>query len=124
MMVRSDDKNRARLYTIKHVLHTTPYAGKDTDVVIAPGASAPKAERRSYNGVRPTLDAIDFLSPVMMRAYSSPTAYRSRYARTGRTESQDLRGSSLPYRRQPQVAHVAPVFENDRSRSNCARMFQ
>jgi polyphosphate kinase len=35
-IVRSDDKNRARLNAIKHVLHTIPYAGKDTDVVTAP----------------------------------------------------------------------------------------
>jgi len=35
-VVRSDDKNRARLNAIKHVLHTIPYAGKDEDVVTAP----------------------------------------------------------------------------------------
>jgi polyphosphate kinase 2 len=35
-IVRSDDKNRARLNAMKHVLHTIPYAGKDTDVVNAP----------------------------------------------------------------------------------------
>lgn len=35
-IIRSDDKNRARLNVIKHVLHTIPYAGKDTDVVTAP----------------------------------------------------------------------------------------
>jgi polyphosphate kinase len=35
-IVRSDDKNRARLNAIKHVLHTIPYAGKDTDIVTAP----------------------------------------------------------------------------------------
>jgi polyphosphate kinase 2 len=35
-IVRSDDKNRARLHAMKHVLHTIPYAGKDTDVVTAP----------------------------------------------------------------------------------------
>jgi len=35
-IVRSDDKNRARLNAIKHILHTIPYAGKDTDVVTAP----------------------------------------------------------------------------------------
>jgi polyphosphate kinase 2 len=35
-VVRSDDKNRARLNAIKHVLHTIPYVGKDTDVVTAP----------------------------------------------------------------------------------------
>jgi polyphosphate kinase 2 len=32
-IVRSDDKNRARLNAMKHVLYTIPYAGKDTDVV-------------------------------------------------------------------------------------------
>jgi polyphosphate kinase 2 len=37
-IVRSDDKNRARLNAMKHVLHTIPYAGKDTDVVSAPDA--------------------------------------------------------------------------------------
>ena len=35
-IVRSDDKNRARLNAIKHILHTIPYAGKDTDVVYCP----------------------------------------------------------------------------------------
>jgi hypothetical protein len=35
-IVRSDDKNRARLNAIKHILHTIPYAGKDADVVNAP----------------------------------------------------------------------------------------
>jgi polyphosphate kinase len=37
-IVRSDDKNRARLNAMKHVLHTIPYEGKDTDVVTAPDA--------------------------------------------------------------------------------------
>jgi polyphosphate kinase 2 len=35
-IVRSDDKNRARLNAMKHVLHTIPYTGKDADVVTAP----------------------------------------------------------------------------------------
>ena len=35
-IVRSDDKNRARLNAIKYILHTIPYAGKDPDVVTAP----------------------------------------------------------------------------------------
>jgi polyphosphate kinase len=35
-IIRSDDKNRARLNVIKHVLYTIPYAGKDEDVVTAP----------------------------------------------------------------------------------------
>jgi hypothetical protein len=35
-IVRSDDKNRARLNAMKHVLHEIPYAGKDIDVVTAP----------------------------------------------------------------------------------------
>jgi hypothetical protein len=35
-IVRSDDKNRARLNAIKYILHTIPYAGKDPDVVSAP----------------------------------------------------------------------------------------
>jgi polyphosphate kinase 2 len=35
-IVRSDDKKRARLNAIKHILHTIPYAGKDKDVVTAP----------------------------------------------------------------------------------------
>lgn len=35
-IVRSDDKNRARLNAMKHVLHSIPYAGKDADTVTAP----------------------------------------------------------------------------------------
>ena len=35
-IVRSDYKKRARLNAIKHILHTIPYGGKDTDVVTAP----------------------------------------------------------------------------------------
>jgi len=35
-IVRSDDKNRARLNAMKHILYTIPYAGKDPDVVTAP----------------------------------------------------------------------------------------
>ncbi len=35
-IVRSDDKKRARLNAIRHILYTIPYAGKDTDVVTAP----------------------------------------------------------------------------------------
>jgi len=35
-IVRSDDKKRARLNAIKHILYTIPYAGKDEDVVTAP----------------------------------------------------------------------------------------
>jgi polyphosphate kinase 2 len=35
-IVRSDDKNRARLNAMKWVLHSIPYAGKDGDVVTAP----------------------------------------------------------------------------------------
>jgi polyphosphate kinase 2 len=35
-IVRSDDKKRARLNAIRHILHTIPYAGKKTDVVTAP----------------------------------------------------------------------------------------
>jgi polyphosphate kinase 2 (PPK2 family) len=35
-IVRSDDKKRARLNAIKHILHTIPYAGKDPDIVTAP----------------------------------------------------------------------------------------
>ena len=35
-IVRSDDKKRARLNAIKHILHTIPYAGKDLEVVSAP----------------------------------------------------------------------------------------
>jgi polyphosphate kinase 2 len=35
-IVRSDDKNRARLSAMKHVLNVIPYAGKDTDVVTPP----------------------------------------------------------------------------------------
>src|SRR3984957_10576168 len=35
-IVRSDDKNRARLNAMKHILHTIPYAGKDKHVVQPP----------------------------------------------------------------------------------------
>jgi polyphosphate kinase 2 len=35
-IVRSDDKKRARLNAIKHILYTIPYGGKDKDVVTAP----------------------------------------------------------------------------------------
>jgi polyphosphate kinase 2 (PPK2 family) len=35
-VVRSDDKNRARLHAMRHVLHAIPYAGKDTDTVKPP----------------------------------------------------------------------------------------
>ena len=35
-IVRSDDKNRARLNAMKHILHTIPYAGKDKSIVTAP----------------------------------------------------------------------------------------
>ena len=36
LVVRSDDKKRARLNCIMHVLHTLPYSGKNTEVVHAP----------------------------------------------------------------------------------------
>jgi polyphosphate kinase len=35
-VVRSDDKNRARLHAMRHVLHAIPYAGKDPDTVKPP----------------------------------------------------------------------------------------
>jgi polyphosphate kinase 2 len=35
-IVRSDDKNRARLNAMKHVLSTIPYDGKDTETVTPP----------------------------------------------------------------------------------------
>ena len=35
-IVRSDDKNRARLNAIRHVLHSIPYDGKDKHVVQPP----------------------------------------------------------------------------------------
>jgi hypothetical protein len=35
-IVRSDDKNRARLNAMKHVLWSIPYAGKDTATVTPP----------------------------------------------------------------------------------------
>ena len=35
-IVRSDDKSRARLNAIRHVLYTIPYSGKDNDVVTSP----------------------------------------------------------------------------------------
>jgi len=47
-IVRSDDKNRARLNAIKHVLHTIPYAGKDTDVVSAPDSNVIGSAKAIY----------------------------------------------------------------------------
>ena len=35
-VVRSDDKKRARLMAIRHVLHTIPYDGKDKHVALPP----------------------------------------------------------------------------------------
>ncbi len=35
-IVRSDDKNRARLHAMRHILHTIQYAGKDESVVQPP----------------------------------------------------------------------------------------
>jgi hypothetical protein len=35
-IVRSDDKKRARLNAIRHVLHTIPYDGKDKHIVRPP----------------------------------------------------------------------------------------
>jgi polyphosphate kinase len=35
-VVRSDDKNRARLHAMRHVLNAIPYTGKDTDTVKPP----------------------------------------------------------------------------------------
>jgi len=35
-IVRSDDKKRARLNAIMHILHTIPYGGKDMEIVTAP----------------------------------------------------------------------------------------
>ncbi len=35
-IVRSDDKNRARLHAMRHILHSIPYAGKDEEVVQPP----------------------------------------------------------------------------------------
>jgi polyphosphate kinase len=35
-VVRSDDKNRARLHAMRHVLHSIPYDGKEAEVVHAP----------------------------------------------------------------------------------------
>jgi polyphosphate kinase 2 len=35
-IVRSDDKNRARLHAMRHILHSINYGGKDTSVVHAP----------------------------------------------------------------------------------------
>ncbi len=35
-IVRSDDKNRARLHAMRHVLSSIPYAGKDEDIVQPP----------------------------------------------------------------------------------------
>ncbi len=35
-VVKSNDKKRARLETMRHVLHELPYTGKDSDVVGTP----------------------------------------------------------------------------------------
>ncbi len=35
-IVRSDDKNRARLHAMRHILHSIPYAGKDEEIVLPP----------------------------------------------------------------------------------------
>ncbi len=37
-VIRSDDKKRARLNCIRHVLHHLPYAQKDDDVAVAPNS--------------------------------------------------------------------------------------
>jgi polyphosphate kinase len=47
-IVRSDDKNRARLNAMKHVLYTIPYAGKDTDVVTAPDPNVVGSAKAIY----------------------------------------------------------------------------
>jgi polyphosphate kinase 2 len=47
-IVRSDDKKRARLNAIKHILHTIPYAGKDKDVVTAPDARVVGSAKAIY----------------------------------------------------------------------------
>ena len=47
-IVRSDDKNRARLNAMKHVLSTIPYAGKDTDVVSTPDSRVVGAAKAIY----------------------------------------------------------------------------
>ena len=47
-IVRSDDKKRARLNAIKHILHTIPYAGKDTDVVTPPDSRVVGSAKAIY----------------------------------------------------------------------------
>jgi hypothetical protein len=47
-IVRSDDKKRARLNAIKHILYTIPYAGKDTDVVTAPDSRVVGSAKAIY----------------------------------------------------------------------------
>jgi polyphosphate kinase 2 len=47
-IVRSDDKKRARLNAIKHILYTIPYAGKDNDVVTVPDAHVVGSAKAIY----------------------------------------------------------------------------
>jgi polyphosphate kinase len=47
-IVRSDDKKRARLNAIKHILYTIPYAGKDTDVVTEPDSRVVGSAKAIY----------------------------------------------------------------------------
>jgi polyphosphate kinase 2 len=47
-IVRSDDKNRARLNAMKHVLDTIPYAGKDADIVTPPDPNVVGSAKTIY----------------------------------------------------------------------------
>jgi polyphosphate kinase 2 len=47
-IVRSDDKNRARLHAMRHILHTIPYAGKDESVVHPPDSLVVGSARTIY----------------------------------------------------------------------------
>ena len=48
-IVRSDDKNRARLNAMRHILHTIPYAGKDTNTVAAPDPHVIGSAKKIYD---------------------------------------------------------------------------
>jgi hypothetical protein len=56
-IIRSDDKKRARLNAMRHVLHSIPYAGKDENVVDPPDpkilGSAKSIYEHSEIGQRP-----------------------------------------------------------------------
>jgi hypothetical protein len=52
-VVRSDDKNRARLHAMRHVLNAVPYAGKDPDAVKPPDPWLSVQPSRSTSTAKP-----------------------------------------------------------------------